>query len=215
VDYYKTLGVARDATQADIKKAYRAKASKLHPDKPGGNAEKFKALGEAFECLHDPKRRAAYDESGMDTDAAGRELLSDEALAALLIRDAFMHVIIDHATLDCLTPAKHFISEGKRALTKQLALLKSKFKRIEAVRKSVKHKHHTEEDLYSKTVAFAEEWLTGEIAEVERSIAIGKIALQMLNDYENTGPKLIGVDARVERQRQEIAGIIETLRGMA
>jgi curved DNA-binding protein len=65
-DYYKILGVAREASAEDIKKAYRRLARKYHPDvsKEAGAEEKFKEVGEAYETLKDPEKRAAYDELG-------------------------------------------------------------------------------------------------------------------------------------------------------
>lgn len=66
-DYYEVLGVQRGAGEDEIKKAYRKLAVKHHPDKnPGdkGAEEKFKELGEAYEALSDPQRRAAYDQYG-------------------------------------------------------------------------------------------------------------------------------------------------------
>ena len=64
--YYKILGVARDATQDQIKQAYRKVARKFHPDiSKESNAEaKFKDVGEAYEVLKDPEKRAAYDKFG-------------------------------------------------------------------------------------------------------------------------------------------------------
>lgn len=65
-DYYKTLGVARDASVDDIKSAYRKLARKYHPDvskEPDAEA-RFKELGEASEVLRDPEKRAAYDAAG-------------------------------------------------------------------------------------------------------------------------------------------------------
>lgn len=63
-DYYDTLGVARDAGEAEIKTAYRKLARQYHPDrnKDAGAEEKFKAIGEAYEVLKDREKRAAYDQ---------------------------------------------------------------------------------------------------------------------------------------------------------
>jgi len=66
-DYYELLQVARTADPATIKAAYRKLAMECHPDRNGGctDAEaKFKALSEAYDCLKDPQRRAAYDRFG-------------------------------------------------------------------------------------------------------------------------------------------------------
>ena len=66
-DYYEVLGVERDASEEDIKRAYRKLAVKFHPDKnPGDHAaeERFKELGEAYEALSDSQKRAAYDRYG-------------------------------------------------------------------------------------------------------------------------------------------------------
>ena len=65
-DYYKTLGVDNDASQGDIKRAYRKLARQYHPDinKKEGAEEKFKELSEANEVIGDPEKRAAYDELG-------------------------------------------------------------------------------------------------------------------------------------------------------
>ena len=65
-DYYATLGVKRDATADEIKKAYRKLAQKHHPDvsKEKGAEEKFKEVAEAYQTLKDPEKRAAYDQLG-------------------------------------------------------------------------------------------------------------------------------------------------------
>ena len=63
MDYYETLGVAKDATQDDIKKAYRKLAQKYHPDRnqESGAEDKFKEIQKAYKTLKDPQTRAAYD----------------------------------------------------------------------------------------------------------------------------------------------------------
>jgi molecular chaperone DnaJ len=61
-DYYVVLGIGSDATQDEIRSAYRSKAKKYHPDCSGENSEPFLAIGEAYEVLGDPARRRAYDD---------------------------------------------------------------------------------------------------------------------------------------------------------
>ena len=66
-DYYEVLGVNRDATEADLKKAYRRLAMKYHPDRNENNAEaeaKFKESKEAYDVLSDSQKRSAYDQFG-------------------------------------------------------------------------------------------------------------------------------------------------------
>lgn len=76
-DYYEVLGISREASDEEIKKAYRRLAMKYHPDRNNGDKqaeEKFKQVGEAYAILSDPQKRAAYDrygKAGVDPNAAG------------------------------------------------------------------------------------------------------------------------------------------------
>jgi molecular chaperone DnaJ len=69
-DYYHILGVGRDATPEDLKKAFRELAHKHHPDK-GGSAEKFKEINEAYQVLGNPDKKKQYDQFGQTFDQAG------------------------------------------------------------------------------------------------------------------------------------------------
>lgn len=73
-DYYETLGIKRDASQDEVKKAYRRLARKFHPDvnKSASAEARFKDIGEANEVLKDPEKRAAYDKFGANW-KAGQE----------------------------------------------------------------------------------------------------------------------------------------------
>ena len=76
-DYYEVLGVGKDAAEADIKKAYRRLAMKLHPDRNSGDTKteaEFKDVKEAYEVLSDPQKRATYDQfghAGLEAQAGG------------------------------------------------------------------------------------------------------------------------------------------------
>jgi molecular chaperone DnaJ len=95
-DYYAVLGLSRDASEEDIKKAYRKLAMKHHPDRnpdDKGSEEKFKEAKEAYEILSEPKKRAAYDQfghAGVDASAgfgAGRGGMGPEGFGGFA--DAF------------------------------------------------------------------------------------------------------------------------------
>lgn len=74
LDYYQTLEVTRDCDGATLKSAYRKLAMKFHPDRNPGDASceaKFKAISEAYDCLKDPQKRAAYDRYGHEAFTQG------------------------------------------------------------------------------------------------------------------------------------------------
>lgn len=73
-DYYEILGVKKNASEADMKKAYRELAKKYHPDRNKGNKEaetKFKEISEAYAVLSDPEKRAQYDRLGAEAFGPG------------------------------------------------------------------------------------------------------------------------------------------------
>lgn len=63
-DYYEVLGVSKSASADELKKAYRRLAVQHHPDKEGGNEEKFKEINEAYDVLKDSQKRQRYDQFG-------------------------------------------------------------------------------------------------------------------------------------------------------
>ncbi len=74
-DYYEILGVKRDASQDDLKKAFRQLARKYHPDLNKGSKEaeeKFKEINEAYQVLSDPQKKAEYDQVGHAAFRPGR-----------------------------------------------------------------------------------------------------------------------------------------------
>ncbi len=69
-NYYDILGVNQNASEEEIKKAYRRLAHKYHPDKKGGDEKRFKEINEAYQILSDPQKRRQYDQFGQTFDQA-------------------------------------------------------------------------------------------------------------------------------------------------
>ena len=120
-DFYKTLGVKRDASQADIQKAYRDLARKHHPDlNPDDKRakEKFQEVQEAFDVLNDPKKREMYDRYGSSFDLKKvREALLGRPLPAALARAT---QFVDANLGNGLTPASIALAVGVGKRTLQL-----------------------------------------------------------------------------------------------
>ena len=93
-DYYEVLGVSKDASADDIKKAYRKAAMKYHPDRNPGDKtaeEKFKEAGEAYEVLSDADKRARYDQygfAGVDPNFGAGQAALATAAQALAVPDS-------------------------------------------------------------------------------------------------------------------------------
>ena len=72
-NYYEILGLDKNASEEDVKKAFRKLAHKYHPDKKGGDEKKFKEINEAYQILSDKKKREQYDKYGKSFSAYGGE----------------------------------------------------------------------------------------------------------------------------------------------
>lgn len=89
--HYQTLGVPKDASQSDIKKAYRKLSSQCHPDREGGDPKRMAEVNAAYEVLGDPARRKRYDETGESRPEQQGPTLEQQAYAALV--DVFAQVL--------------------------------------------------------------------------------------------------------------------------
>lgn len=179
MDPYQTLDVSRDATNQQITRSYRSKASKLHPDK-GGDINEFKQLALAYEVLSDAARRDHYDQTG-DTE------LPPDRVVNLLVG------LLHHKLLDLLNkgrdPEK---ADLIRTLDGELvtkcdesrekcAELQKRAKKLQGVRKRLADKKG--EDLLGKSLDSAVRELDRAIKMVEQQVSDLEQCRELLKSY--------------------------------
>ena len=180
-DHYATLGVARDASPSEVKKAYRRRAKKAHPDQGGSNTEMV-AVNEAWQVLGDDERRQHYDRTGNDElpsmrDRAHRTL--GEFFAAALGKDAANLLVAVHQMLDMQR------DEAKA----QISMNGHKVAKLMARRGKVRTK--TMPNALHQLIDAAVKALNEQIVEAEDLLAVNAVAREMAADYESDEEDLI------------------------
>ena len=94
-DLYKVLGVAKNASQKTIKKAYYSLSQVHHPDKPDGDAEKFKSIKNAYDILSNPESRKFYDETGMVVNVHDKSIAQEVMQFISALIDQWINAKID------------------------------------------------------------------------------------------------------------------------
>lgn len=176
--FYDDLGVAKNADKATIKRTYRKRAQKEHPDK-GGNAEKFHQIQRAYDVLGDDARRAHYDAYGVDGQRDQQNVIA-QRLAALL-----MHLVesvdVDH--IDLIGAMRDALVKGRQTTLAAIQVQEAKIKKYERAAKRMKRK-------VSGANVFAQ-MIEGQISIFKRGVELGKAELktveemqEMLKDYQ-------------------------------
>jgi len=179
-DPYEVLGVARDATQDEIKSAYRRASSAAHPDREGGSAERQQQINDAYAVLGDPGQRKAYDE-GKPT---GPDQTRQRAFAIVL---ALFDIMIDREQPG---PARGTIlkalSNADFMLKEQITKARQEIKAAESWKKALKPRSgKSVPDIFK---ARAEERIAGamdHLRDVERQLEENSLAIQIMDDYED------------------------------
>lgn len=177
-DHYATLGVARDASADEIKRAFRRAARHAHPDH-GGSHERMQALNQAKDVLTDPSRRARYD-AGEDGQAT-----TEEEGARELIRKLFAEAV-DIDKDDPVEGVREALQAGRTGAAVKTTMAKQHIRRLEAQRDRVKPK--TERNVYLDVI---ESRIAGEralIAAMEATERTAKLALEILAAEYERGP---------------------------
>ena len=183
MDPYQELGVKRDATPEEVKRAYRKKAHKAHPDK-GGTKEKFHAVQKSYEILADPDRRKRFDQTG-DADAPTmdpREAAMRD-IAAMFLQLVNSCSDVEHTNIVELV--KQNIEIGVRERKGKIVQLKTGIEKRERALKRVKRKtagpNHFGVFLQNDIAAHHQA-----IAKLEGECEQASIMLEMLAEYEYT-----------------------------
>lgn len=166
---YEDLGVPKNADKATIKKTYRRRAQKEHPDR-GGDAERFHQITRAYHVLYDDARRAHYDATGQDGVEDKRGALM-QRLAAL-----FMQLIEQH-DVDCtdiMLLMREALQTGKRTTAEAIRGAEQKIAKYERAKKRLK-KNGGGENLFMQM-------LDGQIVMARRGIEMAKLEIGRIDE---------------------------------
>lgn len=174
-DHYNTLGIPKDASAEQIKKARKKKAAELHPDLPGGDHEEMAAVNEAYDVLMNPERRRLYDTTGED-----RQSKPIEVDARQIVMLAFQQAMSDKAPV-ILTAARKMILEKKKSANEMQQELEGERTKLEARRENVQVK--TGDNLFQMVIDQQLRGLNSNIAAIIHAQEVYQAALTLLKDY--------------------------------
>lgn len=184
IDHYATLGIERTATADEIKAAWRRKSSAAHPDREGGCVAAQQAVNQAYECLSDPVRRKAYDETGTD---GGGPPIEDEA------RDMLVQLFlgaIERSTGNWVQEVGQMVSRHAQEVKQQENNAKAKRARLINGRRKVKVKSGSENLVHGLIDAQLLQ-VDGQLKGFERAALVNAKAASMLKAYEFMDTDLI------------------------
>ncbi len=180
-DYYELLGVSRDASTEEIKRAYRRLALELHPDRnPSEEAEEeFRKVQRAYEVLGDPERWKRYDATGTTStkndigDAAQAKLAEIFALAIRTATD----------DSDLIEEVRRSVVHTKATMDRDVSKLRKEIEKLEKTRARVKRKDDGF-NLFDHVAAEQIKRHNKQINEIVTNYEVADKILEMLDDYE-------------------------------
>ncbi len=179
--HYETLGVTKDATADQIKRAYRARAKTAHPDR-GGQQSDFEPIVHAYEVLKDPARRLLYDSTGQD-----KQTPIAAAVQTTLLQ-LFNQALALPEDISVVKTVKKALEDGISKMENNIDNLEARKIGLEAKRSKIKTKkgvqnfvHLVVDDQIMK--------IAGQIANQKHEIEVGKAALETLKSYKEEWEK--------------------------
>lgn len=174
--HYETLGVSEDASAAEIKRAYRKKAERAHPDKRGGSQDEMIAINHAFDVLGDPKRKLLYDATGQD----GQRPI-DEQMRGLLMQG--FQAALKSGSQTILKDVRTFVKDAKNKTIESQKEMRKAIKELESRRQKIKSKGA--ENLFHMIVDKEIQGLKQNIAVMDEGLKVVEVAFKALDEYES------------------------------
>lgn len=178
---YETLGVKAEASQDEIKNAYRNGANKLHPDK-GGNKAEFSRIARAYGILKDPKKREHYDKTGSAENVSSFEQQANLMLSTMfndILQKVGVEKILNHNVVGV-------IEKGLEGMSNKIEIEKRKIKESKKGLKKVlsRIKHKDKNNLFSSIVSQRINNLAISLESIKQQKEVVGIARKLLKDYD-------------------------------
>jgi len=187
-EHYSNLGVDQNASDEDIKKAYKRKASKHHPDR-GGDSETFQEIGRSYMVLSDPQRRESYDASGgQDDRKTGVDTVLAEAYAALgqqfnSVLEASLQSV---ETIDLVATILANVQKNRQAFRQQIAQQNQIKERMQEAQRRLSNNSENEEfvPVFENVISANLHRIDLAIKQMEHNIEVNLAMVEILNDYQ-------------------------------
>jgi len=177
-DLYDELGVGKSADKATIRKSYKKKAAKHHPDK-GGDVEKFKSLSIAYTVLYDDEARARYDKDGSIKAEPTITQQATGKLAELFVQILKMN-IDNLARIDMVSTIKNTIDHNLQSVYQNTAKIEETILNLAATKNRIKSGHH----LFKSTIDQEINNLRRSLETEELNIKILETMRELVEDFD-------------------------------
>jgi len=181
MNHYETVGVSPVASDDEIKKAYKKRAGKLHPDKQGGCTEDFQKLNHAYSVISDPERKALYDLTGDDTKPKNYKSEAGISLGQIFLRIISSDRkgnIVDMV----MTEIVNSVTQAQENRDKVIGHVE-RFEKLLGRVVSVSEDNVCDNILESQVIT-----LKKQLKAFDEFINIGGLMLDMLDDYSDSDP---------------------------
>ena len=187
MNLYEVLGVDFQATQQEIKDAYRRLAQRYHPDRDTGDKEMFQSITAAYEILGDPELRQRYDETGQAVKPQPKGSVARQILAETLLN----HIdLLDPAQVDTIAFVRHLVEQCISRGEATNAGLELQVAKREKILRHIRYKG-SGENVLARLLQADIDQKKQQIAHNVARIADHQEALDMLDDYEGSQESLM------------------------